>query len=141
MIDKEEALRRIREMPPDDFQHLLCKALDDSGIEYTTDGTGIPLSEYLFPHTVTDDDWFGVVRWCNQDIEQMLIKNGIEPTDELVSAVRTECENNHHFTDGMIEAGLAAIEKEICFTCFFKKNAKSLVFLKNNEAARSAGVL
>lgn len=44
-------------------------------------------------------------------------------------------------TDGMIEAGWAAIEKEICFTCFFKKNAKSLVFFKNNEAASSAGVL
>lgn len=37
-------------------------------------------------------------------------------------------------TDGMIEAGWAAIEKEICFTCFFKKNAKSLVFFKKQRS-------
>lgn len=57
--------------------------------------------------------WFGIVRWCNDDIASMLEGMGIDATEKNIAAVRCACENNHHFTDGMIEAGWAAIEYTI----------------------------
>ena len=57
--------------------------------------------------------WFGIVRWCDDDIAAKLEEMGIEPTDDNVAAVRTLCENDHHFTDGMIEAGWYAIANAI----------------------------
>lgn len=59
------------------------------------------------------DKWFGVVRWCNRDIAGKLMEMGIPATQENIAIVRCECENNHHFTDGMIEAGWCAIEETI----------------------------
>lgn len=57
--------------------------------------------------------WFGIVRWCDDDIAAMLEGMGIDATKKNIAAVRCACENNHHFTDGMIEAGWAAIEYAI----------------------------
>ena len=49
MLDKEEMLRKLDEMPIDELQDLICKALDESGIEYTTDPNagGISLGEWF----------------------------------------------------------------------------------------------
>ena len=59
------------------------------------------------------EDWFGVVRWCNGDIAVKLEEMGILANDDNIQAVRCACENNHHFTDGMIEAWWAAIEEAV----------------------------
>lgn len=56
------------------------------------------------------DGWFGVVRWCDEDIVTKLVEMCIPITENNVAAVRRECENNTHFTDQMIEAGWEAIE-------------------------------
>ena len=47
MLDKEKLLKKLNEMPIEEVQKCICQALDDSGIEYTTDGTGISLSEFF----------------------------------------------------------------------------------------------
>jgi hypothetical protein len=57
-----------------------------------------------------DNTWFGVVRWCNEDIAQKLAEAGIEPTADNVEAVRCECENGHQFIDNMIASGWEFIE-------------------------------
>ena len=59
---------------------------------------------------MTDNEWFGVVRWCNDDVEALLIDMGVEPTAENIDKVRCACENNHYFTDSMIEAGWISME-------------------------------
>lgn len=57
---------------------------------------------------VTDDDqeedWFGIVRWCDADIANALEENGHEVNDENIAKVRNRL-NTHWFTDHMIEAG------------------------------------
>lgn len=57
-----------------------------------------------------DDRFFGIVRWCDADIEGLLESIGVEPTADNVEKVRCACINNHHFTDGMIEAGWETLE-------------------------------
>ena len=49
MLDKETLLRELDEMPIDELQDLICKALDDSGIAYSTDPNtkGMTLSEFF----------------------------------------------------------------------------------------------
>lgn len=51
------------------------------------------------------DDWFGIVRWCNDDLVVAMGEDGIEVTQDNIDALRIACENDHHFTDRMIEAG------------------------------------
>lgn len=69
------------------------------------------------------ETYFGIVRWHDDDIECALRSAGYEPTQERVDAVRAACENNHHFTDGMIEAGWYAID-EVVNEVMRKENAK-----------------
>ncbi len=59
---------------------------------------------------MNNNEYFGVVRWNNEDIKSKLEEMGIEPTEENIATVRCECENDHHFTDAMIKAGWIAIE-------------------------------
>ena len=47
MLDKKELLEKLDKMSVKEIQKLICQALDDSGIEYTIDGTGISLSEFF----------------------------------------------------------------------------------------------
>ena len=54
MIDKDIILRQIDEMPVEQILDLILKALDDSGIEYATDGAGIPLEEWWFGETIAE---------------------------------------------------------------------------------------
>jgi hypothetical protein len=60
-----------------------------------------------------NEDWFGIVRWCEDDIAAKLEEMGIEPTQGKIDEVRCRIENNHHFTDTMIEAGWMMIEYTI----------------------------
>lgn len=47
MVDREAMLRNIREMPIDELQNMICKALDDSGIAYQMGADGISLSDFF----------------------------------------------------------------------------------------------
>lgn len=59
-----------------------------------------------------EKEWFGVVRWCNDDIRESLEKYGMKTSQDNVDEVRWRCES-HHFTDGMIEAGWDALDNII----------------------------
>lgn len=48
---KEEILRIIDEMPIEELQAKIIKALEESGVTIAEDGNGIPLSEWLGLHT------------------------------------------------------------------------------------------
>lgn len=52
-----------------------------------------------------NNECFGIVKWNNEDLACALVDSGIDATQENVDKLRCICENNHHFTDGMIEAG------------------------------------
>jgi hypothetical protein len=65
-------------------------------------------------HLANDDNkWFGVVRWTNENIASALVDMGYAPTETNVLEVRVACENDHHFTDRMVEAGWDAINNII----------------------------
>lgn len=57
-------------------------------------------------------EWFGIVRWCDEDIRYALDLAGFEPTIENVSSVRRKCEH-HSFTDAMIRRGWEVMEQMI----------------------------
>lgn len=58
---------------------------------------------------------FGHVIWNRADIEAYIDEDDKFPADaDFVDEVLTRCQNNHHFTDGMIEAGWQSIAN----TCF-----------------------
>lgn len=46
-MNKEDMLRKIDEMPIDELQAIIKKALIESGITVVEDGTGITLSEWF----------------------------------------------------------------------------------------------
>jgi len=50
------------------------------------------------------NEWFGHVRWCDEDIAGAIEEQGYEATPEAIALIRAECEH-HCFTDGMIETG------------------------------------
>jgi len=62
---------------------------------------------------MNNNKWFGMVRWCNDDIAGKLEDMGIEASEENIAAVRKNCENNKYFRDTMIEAGWDMIEEAI----------------------------
>lgn len=77
--------------------------------EETWEEMGIKL---LMVKLEDDDDWFGKVRWCEEDLESALKKKGYPITDNNVSKLRSMCEH-HFFTDCMIERGWDYIEDQI----------------------------
>ncbi len=62
-------------------------------------------------------EYFGEVRWTEEDVREALERCGVQPTDENVSRVVGFCES-HHFTDRLIELGWDVmsqyIEDNIC---------------------------
>lgn len=63
-------------------------------------------------HKISDNEWFGQVRWCNEDLEEALDNNGYPVTEKNVSKLRRECDS-HWFTDHMIEAGWDYINAQV----------------------------
>ena len=59
-----------------------------------------------------DGEWFGIVRWCNEDIEEALRQRGIPVTQHNVDEIRVRCEH-HFFADAMIETGWNMIDSYI----------------------------
>lgn len=57
------------------------------------------------------ENYFGVVRWCDDDLRGAIEESGNIPTDELVSHLRTLCEKP--LCDMMIERGWEVISSLI----------------------------
>lgn len=53
--------------------------------------------------------YFGIVRWCDEDLEQTLKSHGYQVSEESVGGLRVKLEH-HSFTDHMISAGWDFIE-------------------------------
>jgi hypothetical protein len=49
-------------------------------------------------------EWFGKVRWCEDDLKEALRVQGYAITENNIAKLRQLCES-HWFTDHMIEAG------------------------------------
>lgn len=58
------------------------------------------------------EDWFGKVRWCNEDIKAAMEGRGIDPSQEDIFEIRNKLEH-HSFTDHMISAGWDFINQVI----------------------------
>lgn len=58
------------------------------------------------------DKWFGVVRWCGDDLKNALEIHGIATTKHNVNKLKSLC-LYHSFTDEMIERGWEHIYDEI----------------------------
>jgi hypothetical protein len=58
------------------------------------------------------ENWFGMVRWCDADLENALEVAGFEPTAARVGLLRSRLED-HSFTDVMIECGWDVIYQAI----------------------------
>lgn len=50
------------------------------------------------------DEWFGVVRWCDDDIKNALETQRVTVTENNIEKLRNMC-SHHSFTDMMIEQG------------------------------------
>ena len=50
------------------------------------------------------NEWFGQVRWCEEDLANALKKQGYPVTENNIAKLRAICEH-HFFTDCMIETG------------------------------------
>ena len=61
---------------------------------------------------INDDEWFGQVRWCDEDLVEALDDNGYPATEKNVSKLRRKCDS-HWFTDHMIEAGWDYINAQV----------------------------
>ena len=49
-------------------------------------------------------NYFGIVRWCEEDIANAIETQGYEPTEENIAKIRNML-NHHSFIDCMVEAG------------------------------------
>lgn len=49
-------------------------------------------------------EWFGQVRWCEDDLRLALENNGYPVTENNIAKLYNLC-NSHHFVDYMVEAG------------------------------------
>lgn len=54
------------------------------------------------------EEWFGIVRWCEEDLKVALEDKGLPATENNIAKLRQFCES-HWFTDCMIEAGWRTI--------------------------------
>ena len=70
-------------------------------------------------HEVTYDvgdnaEWFGKVRWCENDLKSALEENGYPATENNIANLYSLCDT-HWFTDHMIEAGWEYINEQISY--------------------------
>ena len=65
-----------------------------------------------------DTEWFGIVRWCDEDISVALQNDDIEPTQDHIDEVRYRL-GHHSFEDLMIERGWDCIH-EVIHSIYFK---------------------
>lgn len=68
---------------------------------------------------LNEPDYFGVVRWCDGDIEEALSNHGYKVTDDAIAIIRKQCEH-HFFKDNMIASGWH------CIDCYIEECAEQL---------------
>ena len=61
--------------------------------------------EVVGPEDDKKNDYFGIVRWGDEDIRCALEERGYAQTQNNIDEVRCAVENNSYFTGSMIEAG------------------------------------
>lgn len=66
----------------------------------------------------TKQEWFGVVRWCEEDLKIALEREGYPVTENNIAKLRSICEQ-HFFTDFMIEQGWEYIYNSIRYGKLF----------------------
>ena len=59
-----------------------------------------------------NEEWFGQVRWCENDLKSALEENGYPITENNIAQLYSLCDT-HWFTDHMIEAGWEYINNQI----------------------------
>lgn len=59
-----------------------------------------------------ENEWFGVVRWCDGDLRNALETQGIAVTENNIDKLKSLC-LHHSFTDEMIKRGWEYIYDEI----------------------------
>lgn len=66
-------------------------------------------------------EWFGQVRWCEEDFETALKENGYPVTENNINKLMAACQS-HWFTDHMVEAGWEYIYNNIGYGEGWDKN-------------------
>ena len=61
---------------------------------------------------INDNEWFGQVRWCDDDLKVALEDQGYPVTENNIAKLYALCDK-HWFTDQMIEAGWEYINAQI----------------------------
>lgn len=61
-------------------------------------------------------EWFGIVRWCKDDLISALTDRGYPATEHNIATLYNLC-NQHWFTDNMIETGWEYIYNKIDSEC------------------------
>jgi hypothetical protein len=95
----------------------IIPAKSQSWITLEQDPADLIFPETPLPHedSVSKEDnaeWFGQVRWSEDDIANALDRNHYTPSPEAIAIIRKECEH-HNFTDRQIECGWDVIDTYI----------------------------
>ena len=56
-----------------------------------------------------EEEYFGSVKWCREDIESLVDEQNYPKASEFIDEVMTACKNDNNFTDSMCEAGWHSI--------------------------------
>lgn len=92
LIDKDKLLEVVNEIADDDSIPNL-------------EAIGMILNAiYEAPIHTNTTDWFGMVRWCDADLESALEEEDYPATENNISKLRHLCDH-HSFEDVMIERG------------------------------------
>lgn len=73
-------------------------------LEEDCDIEDVCLTIRIVKQPVEKAEWFGIVRWCRDDLVSALIDKGYPLTENNISKLYEIC-NHHWFSDHMIEAG------------------------------------
>lgn len=89
------------------YEGYLKVKLDDGE---TVDASSRELKHADGEYAEKPEEWFGTVRWCEEDLKNSLERLEVPVTEENIRKVRKMCEH-HSFTDQMVEAGWDIIDQ------------------------------
>ena len=75
------------------------------------DAAVITLPDFEEPRNPAKEDWFGVTRWCDDDIREALQERGYLPTKEAIALIRKESDRG--LNEAAIEEGWNIIDWHI----------------------------
>ena len=106
----KELIQRLQAMPP---QALVVATVDEGEHEALGHATEVHAAHdggNVYRSAVRPDPTWGRAAWCDEDIGNELEEQDIEPTKELIEAVRDRC---GHIADVMVEVGWEVIYEAI----------------------------